>query len=499
MSFFKYKEFGTVISKKQCVIVVEGLANCIYGQLVDLGGGSRGMVIGFTEKHAQVLILKELTAIGAGDRVATTLEPFTTPVGTNFLGRISTSLGEPRDGKGPIKADDHYPIFRDSPPIMSRGPLERSLETGVKIIDSMIPLGCGQRELLTGDRMSGKTTIGTDTILNQKGKGVICIYVDIGKAEMQLKRATNLFQRHGCLDYTIILSAGASASQGEQYLAPYVACSLGEYFMYRGKDVFVVFDDFSKHAWAYRELSLLLGRPPGRNAYPGDIFYLHSQMIERAAQLDAKRGGGSMTFLPLMETLEGDITSYVITNLVSMTDGQICLDLKLYAQGFKPSLDLGLSVSRIGTKVQWSIMKSLTKTYRLDYLQYRELVESTKLSSDISKSVQDQLKFGAIFVELITQDKDMPVPIEEQVFIYYAHNNKMLMPLSMDQVREFKRDISPYLRENAGELLKTIRTERKLTDKIKEGMEKQLTDYLTRFIKTEEPAAAQPAGAKGTA
>ena len=493
MSFFKYKEFGVVVSKKQCVVVVDGLANCIYGQLVDMGGGSRGMIIGFTEKYAQVLILKEMTAIGAGDRVATTLEPFTTPVGNNFLGRITTALGEPRDGKGPVKADDHYPIFRDSPPIMARGSLERSVETGVKIIDSMIPLGCGQRELLTGDRMSGKTTIGTDAILNQKGKNVICIYADIGKSEMSLKRVSALFQRHGCLDYTIMLSAGASASQGEQYLAPYVACSLGEYFMYRGRDVFVVFDDFSKHAWAYRELSLLLGRPPGRNAYPGDIFYLHSQMIERAAQLDKKRGGGSMTFLPLMETLEGDITSYVITNLVSMTDGQICLDLKLYAQGFKPALDLGLSVSRIGTKVQWSIMKALTKTYRLDYLQYRELVESTKLSSDISKAVQEQLKFGAIFIELITQDKDNPVPLEEQCFIYYAHNNKMLMPLTMDQVREFKRDISPYLHENAADLLKTIRAERKLTDKIKEGMETQLRAYLVRFIQVEEAVAA-PAG-----
>lgn len=491
MSFFKYKEFGTVISKKQCVVVVEGLANCIYGQLVNMGGGSRGMIIGFTEKYAQVLILKEVGAIGAGDKVNTTLEPFTTPVGENFIGRITTSLGEPRDGKGPVKADDHYPIFRDSPPIMSRGSLERSLETGVKVIDTMIPLGLGQRELLTGDRMSGKTTIATDTILNLKGKGMICIYVDIGKAEMQLKRISNLFQRHGCLDYTIMLSAGASASQGEQYLAPYVACSLGEYFMYRGKDVFVVFDDFSKHAWAYRELSLLLGRPPGRNAYPGDIFYLHSQMIERAAQLDKKRGGGSMTFLPLMETLEGDITSYVITNLVSMTDGQICLDLKLFAQGFKPALDLGLSVSRIGTKVQWSIMKDLTKTYRLDYLQYRELVESTKLSSDISKSVQDQLKFGAIFVELIGQGKDQPVPAEEQVFLYYAHNNKMLMPLTMDQVVEFKRDLSAYLKENAGELLKTIRAEKKMSEKIKQGMESHLRAYLERFIKVDDqPAAA---------
>lgn len=490
MSFFKYKEFGTVITKKQCVLIVEGLENCIYGQLVDLGEGSQGMVIGFTEKHAQVLILRETRSAGAGDRVSTTMQPFTTPVGQGFLGRVTTALGSPRDNGGPIKPDDYYPVFRDSPPIMGRGSLIRSVETGIKIIDSMIPLGCGQRELLTGDRMSGKTTIGTDTILNQKGKGVICIYVDIGKAESQLKRIVGLLRRNECLEHTVIVSAGASASQGEQYLAPYVACSLGEYFMFRGKDVFVVFDDFTKHAWAYRELSLLLNRPPGRNAYPGDIFYLHSQMIERAAQLDEKSGGGSMTFLPLMETLEGDITSYVITNLVSMTDGQICLDLNLFAQGFKPSLDLGLSVSRIGTKVQWSIMKALTKTYRLDYLQYRELREQTKLQSDISKEVQQELKFGEIFVELIKQDKDVPVPLEEQVFLYFAHNNRMLMPLNMDQIQEFKRDIGPYLKENCPEFLKKIRAEKALTDEIKKGMDAHLKDYLSRFIATEATVAA---------
>ncbi len=489
MSFFQYKEYGTVLTKKQCVLVVEGLENCIYGQLVDLGNSSTGMIIGFTKEFAQVLILSENKQLGAGDRVSTTMKPFTTPVGENFIGRITTPLGVPRDGGPPIQADDYYPVFRDSPPIMARGPVARTLQTGVMLLDSMIPLGCGQRELLTGDRMSGKTTIGTDAIINQKGRNVICLYVDIGKSESQLKRISNLFQRFGASEYTMILSAGASASQGEQFLAPFVACALGEYFMFKGKDVFVVFDDFTKHAWSYRELSLLLHRPPGRNAYPGDVFYLHSQMIERAAQLRTDLGGGSMTFLPLMETLEGDITSYVITNLVSMTDGQICLDLNLMAMGFKPSLDLGLSVSRIGTKVQWNIMKGLTKTYRLDFIQHRELEESTKLQSDIAPELLKQLKYGRIFIEIITQDKDSPVPCEKQVFYYYAHNNQMLMSLSMEQVKEFKRDIGDYLDENHTELLKKISDERKMTDEIQEAIEGVLRAYLARFITTDASIA----------
>ena len=496
MALIKYKEYGTIITKKQGVIIAEGLENCLYGQMVDLGKGSKGIIIGFNEKVAQILIIKEKSAINAGDRISSSMEPLTAPVGKNFIGRVSTALGEPRDNGGPIQADDHFPIFRDSPPIMVRGGVEKSLETGVKILDSMIPIGRGQREVIIGDRMSGKTTIATDTILSQKGKDMICIYVDIGKSESQLKRAVSLFQRHGCLDYTIVLSAGASATQGEQYLAPYVACALGEYFLFKGGHVLVVFDDFSKHAWAYREVSLLLGRPPGRNAYPGDVFYLHSQMIERAAQLDDKRGGGSMTFFPIMESLEGDITSFVITNVVSMTDGQVVLDLNLFNQGFKPSLDLGLSVSRIGTKVQWKIMKDLTKTYRLDYLQNRELVEATKLQSDIPKEVQDQLKYGKIFIELITQEQDAPVPFEEQVFLYYAHNQKMLMPFTLDQVKEFKRDIGEYVRKECPDLLTAIRTERKMTDKIKEGVEANLKKYLSRFIFVEESQKSAPKPAK---
>lgn len=498
MGNIKYKEYGTVITKKQGVILADGLENCIYGQLVDLGRGSKGIIIGYTEKFAQIIVMKEKGPINAGDRISSTMEALSTPVGKNFIGRVVTALGEPRDNGGPVQADDHYPIFRDSPPIMVRGPVENALETGIKIVDSMIPIGRGQRELITGDRMSGKTTIVTDAILNQKGKDMICIYVDIGKSESQLKRAVSLFQRHGCLDYTIVLSAGASATQGEQYLAPYVACALGEYFMFKGGHVLVAFDDFSKHAWAYREVSLLLGRPPGRNAYPGDVFYLHSQMIERAAQLDEKRGKGSMTFLPIMESLEGDITSFVITNVVSMTDGQIVLDLNLFNQGFKPSLDLGLSVSRIGTKVQWPIMRGLTKTYRLDFLQNRELVEATKLQSDIPKETQDQLKFGRIFNEIITQEQDAPVPFDEQVFLYFAHNEKMLMPLTMDQVKEVKRDLGGFVRQTCPDLLKLIRTEKKMTDPIKAGIIANLKLYLSRFIVVDEAnkAAAAPPPAK---
>ena len=404
MGTLKYKEYGAVISKKQCIVTADGLENCIFGQIIDFEHGSKGMIVGFNEQVAQILTLREKGRIKAGERLTASLEPFTIPVGDNFVGRIITALGEARDGQGPVKANAHMPVFRDAPGVMDRKPLDQPVETGTKILDSMIPIGLGQRELLTGDRMSGKTTIGTDAIINQKGKNVICIYVDIGKSESSLKKISELFQRRGAFEYTIIVSAGASATQGEQYLAPYSACAFGEYFMYNGKNVLVIFDDFSKHAWCYREVSLLLNRPPGRNAYPGDIFYLHSKMIERAAYLNQKLGGGSMTFIPFVETLENDITSFVCSNLVSMTDGQIALNTELFSQGFKPAIDLGLSVSRVGTGVMWPIMKKLCASYRLDYLQYRELVLLTKLNkSDLSPEVELKLKKGDILVELILQ------------------------------------------------------------------------------------------------
>ncbi len=402
-----------------------------------------------------------------------------------------TPLGNPRDGQGPIHAETRFPVFRDSPGVMDRAPLSEPVETGIKIIDSMIPIGRGQRELITGDRMSGKTTLGTDAIINQKGKNVICIYVDIGKAESAMKKISELFQRHECFPYTVIVSAGASATQGEQYLAPYVACALGEFFMYGGSHVLVIFDDFSKHAWAYREISLLLNRPPGRNAYPGDIFYLHSKMIERAAALNEKRGGGSMTFLPFVETLENDVTSFVCSNLVSMTDGQICLNTELFAEGFKPAIDLGLSVSRVGTKVQWPIMKGLTASCRLDYLQYRELVMITKLNkSDLTKDIELKLKKGEIFTELILQPQDDPVPFEVQVLLHFARMQDMLVLLTMDQVREFKRDIGDFARKASPELLALIRKDKKMNDEIKQGLQKTLKEYLARFIPREEPHKA---------
>lgn len=484
-----YKEYGNVVSKKQCVVLVEGLNNCIFGQTVDFEGGSRGFVIGFNEESAQILLIKERGRIHAGEGITSTLCEFKVPVGEEFIGRIVTSLGEPRDGLGPIHAADHLPVFRDSPGVMDRAPLDQPVETGIRMLDSMIPIGRGQRELITGDRMSGKTTLGTDAIINQKGKDVLCIYVDIGKAESALKKISELFQRHGCFEYSLVVSAGASATQGEQYLAPYVACALGEYFMYQGKHVLVIFDDFSKHAWAYREISLLLNRPPGRNAYPGDIFYLHSKMIERAAYLHPRLGGGSMTFLPFVETLENDVTSFVCSNLVSMTDGQICLNTELFAQGFKPAVDLGLSVSRVGTKVQWPIMKKLTASYRLDFLQYRELMILTKLNkSDLSREVELKLKKGEIFVEMITQPQDSPMSFEEQVLLYYAKNEDMLMHLTMDQVKEFKRDIGPYARKEAPDLLKSIREEKAMSEAIQADLEKVLRAYLARFI------TAAPAG-----
>ena len=311
-----------------------------------------------------------------------------------------------------------------------RQPLKKTLETGIKVLDAMIPIGLGQRELVMGDKSTGKTTFVTDTILNQKNTGVICIYCAIGKPRSALAKIVQLFKDHECFKYSLIISAGASAPPGQQYLSPYVACSIAEYFLHQGKNVFIGFDDFTKHAWCYREISLLLGRPPGRDSYPGDIFYLHSKMIERACYLDEKRGGGSITFFPIVEILEGDLTAFVPSNLVSMTDGQIYLSSSLFGEGQKPALDLGLSVSRVGSKVQWNAIKNLSGPLRLEYLQYRELLRISKLkTSGHSDETLEKLKRGAILTEILRQDKDKPVPQEVQVIIFYAFNKKMMNEL----------------------------------------------------------------------
>jgi len=488
MPELRYTEHGIVRRIRGCIVIVEGFSSCINGQLIKFGYGTMGIVVGFDEKEAQVLIVRQQEQLKTGDRAIASLEPFNTPVGEKFIGRIINPLGETMDALGPLKPDAMYPIFREAPPILQRRPLEKTLETGLKVVDSMIPVGFGQRELILGDKMTGKTTIATDTILNQKRTGVICIYCCIGKARSALAKVVQLFQEQDCFDYSIIVAATAASPPGQQYLAPYVACSIGEYFMFKGKDVFVVFDDFTKHAWCYREISLLLGRPPGRDSYPGDIFYLHSRMIERACYLDEERGGGSMTFFPIVETLEGDLTGYVQSNLVSMTDGQIMVNASLFGEGQKPAVDLGLSVSRVGSKVQWSAVKKLSGPLRLQYLQYREILRVSKLkTSGQSDEAGQQLKGGEVLTELLKQEKDSPVAMEAEVLIFYAYSKKLLHELNMEEVNKFQKEILGFATKNAPDLIKNLREKKKLEDDIVQGMDAVLDNYL------KELRAARPA------
>lgn len=495
MAELQYTEIGKVKSIRGCIVVVIGFRNCINGQLIEFGFATFGTIVGFNEHEAYVLIVKQSTEIRTGDEARASMKPFNVPVGKNFIGRIVNPLCEPFDGLGPIEANAEYPIFPPAAPILDRQPLCKTLETGIKVLDSMIPVGFGQRELVVGNKMTGKTTFITDTILNQKHTGVICIYCAIGKARSQLARVVQLFQDYDAFSYTIIVAAPSSAPPGQQYLSPYVACSLGEYFMHRGGHVFIGFDDFTKHAWAYREISLLLGRPPGRDSYPGDIFYLHSKMIERACHLSEKYGGGSITFLPIVEILEGDMTAFVPTNLVSMTDGQIMLDAQMFGEGQKPALDLGLSVSRVGTKVQWPIVKQLAGPLRLEYLQFRETKRLSKLRSGTpSDDLLEKLKSGEILTLLLRQDKNSPVVLEALVMILYAYNKKHLHRLRIpDEVNAFQEKILKYAKEHHRDLLIKLRQRRKMDEEIETGLSDAVLGLIAE-IENSRPEIAQEEG-----
>jgi F-type H+-transporting ATPase subunit alpha len=483
----RYTEEGIVRVIRGCIVIVEGFKNCINGQVIRFGYGTMGVIIGFDEQEAQVLIIRQRINLKTGDKAQATLEPFNTPVGNNFIGRIINPLGEPMDGLGPLKPDAMTPIFVNAPSILERAILTKTLETGLKVIDSMIPVGFGQRELILGDKMTGKTTIGTDAIINQKHTGVICIYCCIGKAHSALSKVVQLMLDNDCFQYTLIVSATAAAPPGQLYLAPYVACAVGEHFMRQGKDVLVIFDDFTKHAWAYREISLLLGRAPGRDSYPGDIFYLHSKLVERAAYLTKENGSGSMTHLPIVETLEGDLTGYVQSNLVSMTDGQIMVNTSLFGEGQKPAVDLGLSVSRVGSKVQWPIIKKLSGPLRLEYLQYRELLRVSQLkTSGSSEETENQMKCGEIITEIIKQGPSRPVPMEALALILYAYTKRVLHEMTIEEVRTFQLEILDFVRSRDPELLKKLRKDRNADEAMQQRFDELLSEYLEE-IKAKRP------------
>jgi F-type H+-transporting ATPase subunit alpha len=478
ISPLQVKEYGVVAEIKQDIAHITGLTNCMNGQLVHFDGGSTGVIVGFDGEYELAMIVKNGAKIKPGDKLYSTIESCTVPVGDAFLGRIVNGLAEPTDGQGPVKADHRYPIFNEAPSVLERTPLKESLETGVKILDMMNPVGKGQRQLILGDRVTGKTTIATDTILNQKGKNVICIYCCVGKSEASLDKVLDLLRERGALEYCVVVVATASASVGQQYLAPYVAASLGEYFMYeRGRDVFVTFDDLTKHAWVYRQMSLLLERSPGRDAYPGDIFYLHSQLVERACKLRPERGSGSMTFFPIVETVQGDVTGYIPTNIISMTDGQLYVSTPLFTEGFKPAIDIGLSVSRIGSKVQWPAMRKLAGILRLEYIQFKELEKLTRIKAGVSEAVERRLRKGRVVAEILKQEKNAPVPVERQVIILYALANGFMDHLMPEQVGAYQAGLFEFVERNRPELVAGLIAKKDLTDEIKESLHEQLTAY----------------------
>lgn len=475
---FDVREIGLVKSVREFIVKVTGLPSCMNGQMVEFANGARGLVMGFTEDEVQVLVFGGKGRIRANDEVYNRQEQFHVPVGESFVGRIVNSLCEPVDGLGPITSTERLPVFGEAPEVMERLPVNQTLETGTVLLDAMIPIAKGQRQLIIGDRMTGKTTLGLDAIMNQAGKNVICIYCCIGKSFSSLLKIVRLLQERDALRYSIIVSGVASTPPGEQFFAPYTACALGEYFMRHGRDVLVVFDDLTKHAWVYRQLSLLIGRAPGREAYPGDIFYIHSQFIERAGYLNPQCGGGSMTFLPICDILQGDVTGYVSSNLVSMTDGQIYLSTALFNKGTRPAVDLGLSVSRIGNKAQWAAMKELSSRLRLEYVQYQELLQMTQLRTNPSPEAAARLKRGETLTHLLVQEKHKPVPVEEQVLYLYALRRGLLDHLSTVQLKAFKRTFPTMVRQWRPELLPEIRQSKTLSATVKDALD----DCLKRYV-----------------
>jgi F-type H+-transporting ATPase subunit alpha len=454
------------------------------GQIVEFASGTLGLVMGFTEEKVQILVLGDASSIRAGDEVYNKGKSLNLPVSDAFLGRVVNGLCQPLDESGIIEASEFFPVFRVAPGVMERVPVKKTLETGTLILDAIIPIAKGQRQLLIGDRLTGKTTVALDIILNQKGKDVICIYCCIGKPYSSLLKILDILKEQDAFKYTIVVSGVASLSTGEQYLAPYTACMLGEYFMYKGKDVFAIFDDLTKHAWIYRQISLLLERAPGREAYPGDIFYIHSQLVERAGYLKPELGGGSMTFFPIVEILQGDVTGYISTNLISMTDGQLYFSTALFNKGFKPAIDFGLSVSRIGNKAQWPAMKELSKSLRFDYLQYKELLQMTQLrTTGLSKEAEARLRRGEAINQLIIQDKNKPVPIESQILYLFALTKGTLDKLSAAQIKQFKQEIPEFIEKSCPDFTKELRDSQVLTDETKRKIEMYLKEYLQGLIK----------------
>ena len=474
-------ETGVVILVGDGIAKASGLDNCMAGELVEFPDGSYGMAQNLEENTVSIVILGSDQGIKEGDTVKRTGKVVSVPVGKSLIGRVVNALGEPIDGKGAINADAFKPIESPAPGIIERQHVSRPLQTGIKAIDSMIPIGRGQRELIIGDRQTGKTSIATDTILNQKGKDVICIYVAIGQKRSTVAQLVENLARGGAMDYTIVVSATASELAPMQYIAPYSGCTMGEYFMHQGKDVLVIYDDLSKHAVAYRAISLLIRRPPGREAYPGDVFYLHSRLLERAAQLSPELGGGSLTALPIIETQAGDVSAYIPTNVISITDGQIFLETELFNSGIMPAVNPGISVSRVGGDAQIKAMKKVAGSLKLLYSQYRELQSFAQFGSDLDADTKERLALGERIVAVLKQKNNSPKEVAQQVCIIYAVTHGYLHAVSVEQVPEFERRLEEHMENRYPQVLEAIRSAGKLEDDTEATLKAALDELVKQF------------------
>ena len=476
---------GTVIMIGDGIARASGLDKCMANELLRFSNGEYGMALNLEENSVAIVMLGSDEGIREGDVVERTGTVVSVPVGEKLIGRVVNALGHPIDGKGPVETSEYYPIERNAPGIIERKGVSVPLQTGIKAIDSMIPIGRGQRELIIGDRQTGKTVIALDTILNQKGKDVICIYVAIGQKCSTVAQMVDTLTAGGAMDYTIVVSATASEQSPLQYIAPYSGCAMAEYFMDQGKDVLIVYDDLSKHAVAYRALSLLIRRPPGREAYPGDVFYLHSRLLERAARVDKAYGGGSITALPIIETQAGDVSAYIPTNVISITDGQIFLETELFHSGVMPAVNPGISVSRVGGNAQIKAMKKVAGTLKLIYSQYRELQGFAQFGSDLDADTKARLAQGERIVEVLKQDRNSPVAVEKQVAILYATIHGYLKEVAVPDIAEYERRLYTYLDENvtAAGVMETIRTSGDLKPETEEQLKQVLADFTAKFLK----------------
>ena len=479
----KVEKVGHVLEVFDGIAKISGLSQIKSSEMVSFPNGEVGVVLNLEEDSVGVIILGDFSKIREGDEVKATGQILSVPVSDSHIGRVLNALGEPIDGKGAIKSTQSNPIEKVAPGVITRQGVNQAVQTGIKAIDALIPIGRGQRELIIGDRQTGKTAIAIDTILNQKGQNMICVYVSIGQKDSKLRKLQTRLEEGGAMDYTIIVSAGSAESAALSYIAPYTGVSIAEYFMDQGKDVLIIYDDLSKHAVAYREISLLLRRPPGREAFPGDVFYLHSRLLERACRRNKEYGGGSITALPIIETQSGDVSAYIPTNVISITDGQIFLETDLFYKGIRPAVNVGLSVSRVGSSAQIKAMKKVSGTLKLDLAQFRELEAFAQFGSDLDENTKNQLERGKRAVEMLKQPQYAPMATEDQVVVLYALTKGHLDSVALDKIKSFEEGLIEYARMNAKTFYKEVMTDKMWTDQGEQKLVKVIDDFKKSFIK----------------